>query len=183
MEYNAVNTDPRAFFVIAVDPGMTTGISIIAVPWESVFGKARGAITGHFTYEITGDENEQVNHICRLIFNLTGIGEHPALAVLEDFDMGRQETTGAASDSDMIAPVRINAKIDYKASQGQTGSAVIIYQMPSLAKSSADDDRLEAWGLYDAVGPNARDATRHGIVALRRVKSNLRLREEIGLRG
>jgi squalene cyclase len=56
----------------------------------------------------------------------------------------------------------------------------VILQNRAIAKSTATDDRLKAWGLYDTnSGPHARDATRHAITALRRARDKPKFRDEM----
>lgn len=78
-------------------------------------------------------------------------------------------------DRDTISPVRITSAFDY--GMFQRGFQTF-RQQPSEAKGIVTDERLENWGYYRRDGQeHARDADRHAITWLRKVKTKKKLRE------
>ena len=92
--------------------------------------------------------------------------------ILRKFDQGR----------DILSPVRVMAALDFGFwSIGRDDQ--VFRQQPSLAKTTATDERLKRWGLYRREGGmnHARDADRHAITFLRRCsqgKGSRLLREQ-----
>lgn len=174
------------FTVIALDPGGTTGWSVMSAHAEAMYDPEVplldnimfwqhgqidcGSRTGNRGTSGLGDiedgvstsgEAAGVNEIISLIRAWPG-----AIVVIEDFVV-RQFN----SSRDFLAPVRITAALNqYMYNQNRP----VFYQQPSLAKSSATDERLKLWKLYDRNGGmgHARDADRHAITFLKRIKSN-----------
>lgn len=92
--------------------------------------------------------------------------------ILRKFDQGR----------DILSPVRVMEKIEFGLwVLGRDKQA--FRQQPSLAKTTATDERLQSWGFYRRDGglKHARDADRHAITFLRRCsqgKAGRLLREQ-----
>lgn len=168
---------PPHLNMIALDPGGTTGICIAQVPRMSVYGSKPGRWLRLECREVTGDEDVQVDSICRIIREVQSLdyGIGPAV-VGEQFD-----NDSPFNDDDVFSPVRIMAKLEYARHLGKTGDSKIVYQTRGMAKSTATDDRLRAWGLYEeTVGSmHKRDATRHLITMLRRARKSARLRDRL----
>ncbi len=87
-----------------------------------------------------------------------------AAVVMEDFilDPSRFNT-----GRDLLSPVRIISAVSFDLwLQGRS----FYVQMPSLAKSTAGDEQLKAWGFYERLGGknHARDADRHSLTFLKR---------------
>jgi hypothetical protein len=124
---------------------------------------------------VTGDENVQTKELARKLREIQSLdyGVGPGV-VVEDFDVDKIVTT----DADVLfSPVRIAARLHYAAFRGELADAHIIMQSRGMAKSTATDDRLKAWGLYDShSGDHARDAMRHAITMVRRLKVKPELR-------
>ena len=170
--------------VLSLDPGGTTGWSVMSVHAESLFDPEVpiveniefwchgqidcGSKTGNRGTSGVGDitdgvstsgEAAGINEIISLIRAWPG-----AAVVIEDFVI-RQ---GNAS-RDFLSPVRVTAGVNqYLYNQRRPA----YFQQPSLAKTSATDDRLKLWGIYSSSGGenHARDADRHSITFLTRVK-------------
>jgi hypothetical protein len=169
--------------VLGLDPGGTTGWCRLTIPRLSLFGKQPSEIVEWDYGEFAGDEIEQVFQICRLAREVQGLSYRlgPAL-VIEDWD---SDPSFKTTDPQALSPVRIGAMLRFAIGLGhmQNGLAVrmledatLTFQGRTIAKSTATDDRLEAWGLYTAGSPHVRDATRHAVVALRRARSSAELR-------
>lgn len=148
--------------VIALDPGGTTGWSIMQVHPESLIDP-QCPILSNIDYwqhgQFTGNENRQAKEAAELIEQWPG-----AAVVIEDFILRK-----FLQDRDLLAPVRITARVEYALYlRGQS----FFKQQPSEAKGVATDDRLKAWKLYRSEGAeqHARDADRHAITWLRKAK-------------
>jgi hypothetical protein len=122
--------------------------------------------------QVGGDENDQADEIAELICAWPG-----ALIGIESFDLRQFR-----KDKDLLSPVRLGAKFEWAAVRGggagqkaEAPPAVVVWQTPSLAMSTATDDALKAWGLYRREGGevHARDATRHAITFYRRCKAGI----------
>lgn len=164
--------------VISVDAGGTTGWSIMQVHPEALVDPdvpilaniehwAHGQIVsngkdGKFSKD---REDATVDELLELAESWGG-----AVWVLEDFILRKPSMA-----RELLTPVRINAILGYALSALETH---IVYQMPDFAKRVASDARLREWHLYERSGgmEHARDADRHGIVLLRRMKEKSALR-------
>lgn len=184
--------------VVSYDPGETTGWSVMQVHPEALVDPdvkildniehwAHGQIDCGST-----NGREQVRDIFdgegRLEYNdlaVNLLGEMEgvtamlelfdlfpgACALVEDFIIRRPDKSRS-----FLSPVRLTGGFDY-------GLALRGYQsfrqQPSEAKSTATDERLKSWGLYERSGGmnHARDADRHAITWLRKcsTKKNLRM--------
>lgn len=165
--------------VIALDPGQTTGWSLMVVHPESLIDpkeKVLESITTHHhgqvksvwdDYTMTDGESIAVDDLWHFIEAWP-----EAAIVMEDFiirinDRSRQ----------FLSPVRIMARIDYLLwKHGRTS----FRQSPSDAKNTCSDARLKEWGLYDSYGGlnHARDADRHALLFLRKCKQNDAMRRK-----
>lgn len=172
--------------VISLDPGGTTGWSVMSVHAEALFDPEVpllenitfwqhgqidcGSKTGNRGTSGVGDiedgvsttgEAAGINEIISLIRAWPG-----AAVVIEDFVIRQFNAS-----RDFLAPVRITAGVNqYMYNQNRD----MYYQQPSLAKTAVTDDRLKKWNLYDRNGGlgHARDADRHSVTFLKRLKQN-----------
>lgn len=152
--------------LVSVDPGGTTGWSVISVHPESLAYPDIPILNNieHWSHgQIVGDENDQAAEILGLI------DTWPGCAVLfEDFILRTSVTS-----REVLSPVRITARVEF----GLYLSAQPVpffRQLPSEAKSIATDERLKMWGFYERSGgmQHARDADRHGLTWLRKCKGS-----------
>lgn len=173
--------------VIAIDPGGTTGWSMISIVPEVLI-----VDNAHILDNIINHQHGQVDCGTRrgnLDSSLhPGISTHGefsgvydlakfirswpcAAVIIENFTLRQLRM-----DSDLLSPVRVTAALGQRL--WETGRDYHV-QSPSDAKNVCTDDRLKEWGLYDATDgmKHARDADRHAILFLRKAKSNKRLRE------
>jgi hypothetical protein len=158
---------PAALHIVGVDPGGTTGWARITVPRLSLYSDEPGEILELDYGEFTGDENDQAKALARKLREIQSLDYMVGPAcVCEDFDVAETVTTDAEV---LYSPIRIAAKLRYAEYRGELGDAHVVMQSRGQAKSTATDDRLKAWGLYDAhSGEHCRDATRHAITMIRR---------------
>lgn len=182
--------------VLGIDPGKTTGWCRITIPYKSIYGDDPSQILEWDTGEFHKSENEQVDAICSLarttqsLAYLTGpalvvscqsydITSTPPALVVEDWD---QDPSFKSTDTEALSPVRLGAALSYAVHLGKAGDSHIVFQGRSLAKSTATDERLKAWGMYTVGSDHERDATRHAITALRRAKANPAFRDDLWAR-
>jgi hypothetical protein len=158
-------------WVIAVDPGATTGVAVFAIPHDSLLGDAPSALDLVHSFELTGSLQYRVSSVmfvARAVAARTG--DHPALIVYEDFDLGGNRLTGSASQADVAIPIREAAAAQYAVESGHAERAGLIFQGRTIAFTTATDDRLRKWGLWVKGSDHERAARRHGITAIRRIK-------------
>jgi hypothetical protein len=156
-------------WVIGVDGGATTGVALMAVPYLSIFGDEPGGIAWHESLELTGSLQWRVSSVMYLARKAAERSNgRPALIVYEDFDLGGNRLSGAASQADVIISAREGAAAQYAVECGHADRAVMMFQPRTLA-FAATDARLKAWGIYDKGSDHKRDATRHAITMIRRI--------------
>lgn len=174
--------------VIALDPGGTTGWSLFEVHPEAVSGlpehrkvsvlknvvrwkhgqidcgttrgdRDLGALAGGISF--TG-ENAGVGEILGLIRNYPN-----AAVIIEDFII---DSNRLSTDRDFLSPVRITSGVSYDL---WLQNREYHLQSPSLAKTTAADPQLKAWGFYNRHGAlrHARDADRHALTFLKRASA------------
>lgn len=173
--------------VIAVDPGGTTGWSLISVhpesltepdaDWaENIFlhqhgevdcGSHRGNLGTSLHSGISTDgEFSGVYDLAKFV-----AGWPCAAVVIEDFVLRTQRM-----DRDLLSPVRVTSALGYV--MWRKGRDYHV-QSPADAKRTCTDDRLKQWRMYDPYGGlrHARDADRHAILFLRKAKAKRDFRE------
>ena len=163
--------------VISIDPGGTTGWSVMCVEPDCLAEADVSVLASivHYTSgQVDGNENDQAEALVGLISAWPN-----AAVVVENFTLRTFKQS-----RELLSPVRITAKIDYVMHRGiedvHPAGRRIWLQEPSMAKSTATDARLKEWGLYRREGgeEHARDATRHGITFLRRCSDRPALRHK-----
>lgn len=164
--------------VVALDPGGTTGWSVICVEEDALSDSGVSILKSivHWAQgEVdVGDEDEHAAVLVELLAAWPN-----AACVIEDFFLRK-----FLKDKDLLSPVRITSKIEYAFRMGLQGidppGRNVFKQQPSMAMSTATDARLHDWGLYVREGGfgHARDATRHAITFLRRAGDNPLLRNK-----
>ncbi|QOC56225.1 RuvC-like resolvase [Gordonia phage Sienna] len=170
--------------VIALDPGGTTGWSLFQVQPEALssldeheqYGVLKNVVDWKHGQIDCGSQkgNRGVGGYRDISTSGEAVGEGeilgllrswPAAAVIiEDFildpkrfNMGR----------DLLSPVRITSVVSYDLwLQGRD----YFVQGASLAKTTATDEKLKAWGYYSSTGGlgHARDADRHALTFFKR---------------
>lgn len=182
--------------VVAFDPGVTTGWSVMKVhpdalsdPQVNILDNidhwANGQIVGESIDVAVGSQYTKVHEARKLVAKFAGTGfltdsSPESAAVHEMMEVVRQWPGCAVvmedfivrqfnQDRDFLAPVRIMAGMDY--ALWRMGSQAF-RQQPSEAKGAVTDDRLKRWGFYKREGGanHARDADRHSITFLRKMK-------------
>jgi len=140
--------------VIAIDPGGTTGWSLISVHPGSLVE------TSFHTGISTDGEFSGVYDLAKFIHTWPC-----AAVVVEDFTLNQFRR-----DRDLLSPVRITAALGYCLWRSGRDYHV---QSPGDAKRICSDERLKEWRMYDPVGSlvHARDADRHALLFLRKCKA------------
>lgn len=180
---------PKMATVIAIDPGETTGWAMWNVfpealcdPKEKILDCVQLWTHGQVECVERFDSSEFEDKGVAFVSESEAIGVaeivgllrswEGSAVVIESFILRQQR-----KDSSLLSPVRITAAISQWLWQQRRSYFI---QQPSLAKTTATDDRLKQWGIYQRSGSliHARDADRHAITFLRRCKSDPKLRHE-----
>lgn len=163
--------------VMGLDPGGTTGISIITVPIDSITGDAPAEIARWEYGELYGPMPSQVAKLSEWVLKCAPSSGliRPILAI-EEFDLDPKQYH--SRNRELLSPVRTIGAIEYANDCNHFGNVVIALQSRGLTKSTATDDRLKAWGLYTPGSEHVKDATRSAITMIRRLKGNPKLRKD-----
>jgi hypothetical protein len=183
LTYDALDAEltkhiPRRLWIQGIDYGKTTGVCLMSIPRASIFGNAPRSILSRHTWELTGSMRMQIRHITSIALRVS-MPTSPCLMVCEDFDLGGNRLTGAGSEADVVASLRGGAALQHAVECGHAGNAVLVYQGRTLAFTTAKDERLKAWGMWDVGSDHKRDATRHAITMVRRISSGSVLASDI----
>lgn len=168
--------------VVWFDPGGVTGWSVFSVHPDALTNpefRILDNISHWACGQFVGPEADQVDQMVDLARTWPG-----AAIGCEDFIL-RKVLRGR----ELLAPVRMNAAFSYAMKRGLVADpklgrqrlVEIEYQQASLAMTTMTDDRLKRLGFYErTVGKeHARDAVRHGITFLKRLKENHFLRSRV----
>lgn len=149
--------------VVSLDPGGTTGWCVLCVhPLALVDPDLR--VLDNVTYWRSGQyDGIEWEHV-REIENLAAAWEGGAV-VVEDFVLRRLSPA-----RELLSPVRLTAALEYVLWREKR---LVFRQSASDAKTICTDERLKDWGFYRREGgeEHARDATRHGLLFLRRAST------------
>lgn len=164
--YDGSSGDPT---VVWFDPGGTTGWAVISVHPVAVSDphyRIMENITHYAVGQYIGTEFDQVEQMIDLCAQWPG-----AVYGTEQFILLKPQTSEA-----VLSPVRLNAVLRY--GLGRKGR--LYRQLPSLAKSTMTDDRLDDMGYLEQTRgmPHGRDALRHNLTFWKRVKTQRSLRLE-----
>jgi len=172
--------------VLAIDPGRTTGLAVAWIDPDVLFDPAasvRTAVVAWSAVMIADEENKQIQRICKAISILgSGPWANEGLAVVTEDFIPRSLN----KSRDFLSPVRINAVLDHELFKGvlaerwgckateRTTERItrpLSRQSPSDAKTVITDGRLKNWIMYTPGPDHARDATRHALLWVRRMKA------------
>ncbi|ABF57511.1 gp57 [Corynebacterium phage P1201] len=194
---NTGRPDANYIYIIGIDPGVTTGISILqvdlsdGVPPPHDMDRITPFTTqlsyggsGNVADLVKGDAAWQEQNIASQIadtYNYLSIFGTTVL-VIEDFIIRK-----FLSSRDFLSPVRITAGIIQSVYEILTGDNedgdynlpseegnFIFFQSPSDAKGTCTDERLDKWGytIQTQKDRHGRDATRHSVLFLRKLLQN-----------
>lgn len=161
---------PRTLWV---DAGKVTGISVIWVDPVRFLDRKQPTIRSVIAWwecYLHGPENDQADQIRGLISELGG---PTGLTVgLESFTVRQINMS-----QDFLSSPRITSKVDWACWRGirdwdgEVRRRAVWWQSPSEALTAVPDARLRALGLYTPGPDHIRDATRHAVLHLRKLRS------------
>lgn len=149
--------------VFAIDPGRTSGFAVF-VTEKGVWAAHEVGLGGCGWQHLRRFRRGEVGQAEALYVLIERFG--PDAVVIEDFILDTRRASGKRS---LLSPVRITAMLEYELS----GRMPITKQSASDAKSVITDRRLKRWGYWTPASTHARDATRHGLLFLRRSKTSM----------
>ncbi|WAA19689.1 RuvC-like resolvase [Gordonia phage Dalilpop] len=181
------NRMKRGVNVVAFDPGGTTGWSVFTLDVERLFDKTVrahevitdwwhgeidcGAASGQLgsaasQYDLSASEEGEAAgaHLCEKLVERHAQALN-CTVVVEDFILRTQN-----QKRDALSPVRITAILDYLLWEGKNVPYPIARQQPSEAKTAITDERLKLWDMWVPGGRHARDADRHALLFVRKVR-------------
>lgn len=162
--------------ILAIDPGDHTGWSIVWFDPDVVFDNTRSIVRAPVAWQcgfVVGQEDNQVDRILAHLRRKEVGGEGLAV-VLEDFILRSQY-----KDRSLLSPVRINAKFEFAFHRGVREADGVVrrrvfppdrLQSSSDAKNVITDARLKLWQMYLPGPDHPRDATRHALLWLRKLR-------------
>jgi hypothetical protein len=168
--YDGTSGDPT---VVWYDPGGTSGWAVISVHPDALTDPGVRILDNieHMAYgEFTGSEFDQVDAMLDLADSWPGAAIGTEHFILQQF----------RKDEELLSLVRLNAAFRYEmVRHGRTRR--VHRQNAQLAMTTVTDDRLRAWGFWGRTAglPHARDAIRHNITFLKRLKTQPKLRAEV----
>ena len=156
---------PRVF---ALDPGTHTGWACVWFDPDVVFGgqKISQSPVAWQAGMALGPEQQQVDFLLSMVcrggrFAGPGLG-----VVVESFVVAR-----ISQEQTFLSPVRVGHMFAY-GWHLLAGREVAAWQSPSDAKNVITDQRLRLWEMYLPGPDHPRDATRHALLWLRRLRQN-----------
>lgn len=170
------NEDEHTFWprVMWVDAGVVTGIAVI---WfhpmrllDIAAPTARSILAWHVNF-VTGDENQQAYEILRMV---RGLGGPEGLAVGAEWFRVRSVN----GTDDFLSSPRIVSKLEYglwrgtRDWDGELRRRTLLRQEPSeIDKSERGDERLRLLRLYVPGADHRRDALKHGLLHLGKLRN------------
>jgi hypothetical protein len=149
--------------VVGVDPGKITGLSVF---W---FWRKSGKVAAWAETLITHDEHQQKRDVIALVQLLAGNGMVDV--VIEDFIVH-----SVKKEKSFLSPVRIGRAVEFALLEKVRGAELFfpvhVYMVPPSEMSSMDDQRLKVLGYFTPGPDHRRDATRHTLIHLRRIRSD-----------
>ena len=157
----------RPLRVVAIDPGVTTGVVWCTVDaWKlRDEGPAAALKGGQYSvgeYVAESGDWQQEQYVTNTLRTLV-VAQNPLYVVFEDFIMAPSRVGGR----DVVAPVRMTALLmgalacSGKAGVGQSSwKGGFAFISPSSAKSVCTNDRLHRWGLWHVGSDHIVDAMR-----------------------
>lgn len=159
-------TDDPFYTSIWFDQGGTTGWSVFGI-WPEAMYRKDLKILAHVAAwsagEFTGNEAQMTDQMMALV---EAWGDDAKVGyedfILQKFLMSR----------DLLSPVRMSARFEDRMYMAARDHQIQKPQLASLAMRTVTDERLKAWGFWLPGQDHARDAVRHNITWLRRIKES-----------
>lgn len=163
-KYSQAGKLPQIGRVLSVDPGKITGVSVF---W---FWRTTGKPIAWAETLITHDEDKQVLDLLGFLDLLANEGRVDVL--VENFTVH-----SVKKEASFLSPVRIGRSFRFAVLlvkwSGKYLYPVEIYMVEPSEMASMDDSRLKALGFFTPGPDHRRDATRHLLVHLKRVRQFL----------
>lgn len=172
--------------VIGIDPGVTTGLSVMIVSelregvegvmaWGSDQISYGGSGNVRDLYE--GDESFPEQEISdKIAQGILRWGKYNEVYLaIEDFIIRQHNST-----RDFLAPVRITSGV-LQAIYKKGVEVKLVFQSPSDAKGTCTNDRMDSWGfpIKTQKDRHSRDADRHSILLLRKFMADPRVEKTL----
>lgn len=152
--------------VFAIDPGDTTGWALLEAPEDEPAGIPTVIEFG----QIGGQPLSQAKFLWEKWWVSCDRPRADIGVVIEDFQVRTMSVR--------LSPVQVShAFLGFRAARA--GVESVVWQMPAMAKTTATDERMRAWGLWQPGKPHANDAIRHGVVALRRAARDPKIADQL----
>jgi len=151
---------------MGVDPGFTTGVTILGVPYLSMYGHSPYHRNYFEMFEVSGGYTSQALEIAdasREFF--------PLAMVVESFYPAKPITS-----EEYLSPVHVADRIAF-CHETKYIINTFFWQSASTAMETAPDTRLKAWNLYQPGPDHMKDSTRHCVTFLRRCSNDNTLRD------
>lgn len=176
----------RIICVVGIDPGVSTGVSVIAFPQSDIPLPDEVPYWGstQISYGGSGNAGDVIfsdtpeAYVCQQIWEIIrdcalSTSNVKVFVAIEDFIVRQLN-----AQRDFLAPVRITAGIEQMiyAFKGELDIS-IVKQSPSDAKSVCTDERMDRWGfsIRTKRDRHSRDADRHATLFLRKLAEKPRL--------
>ncbi len=163
-KYSGSGRLPTIGRVLSVDPGKITGVSVF---W---FWRSSGKVIAWAETLITHDEDQQVLDLLGFVDLLAGEG--PVDVLVENFTVH-----SVKKEASFLSPVRVGRSFRFALLlvkwSGKYFYRVEVYMVEPSEMASMDDARLKALGFFTPGPDHRRDATRHSLTHLKRVRQFL----------
>jgi hypothetical protein len=156
----------NSIYVAGVDPGFTSGVTIIGVNYLSMYGNSPYHRTYLETFEVSGSYTAQALEIADATREF-----YPLALVCESFYPAKPITS-----EEYLSPVHVGDRLAFCAETHYI-LCPFFWQSPSTAMQTAPDSRLKAWNLYQPGPDHMKDSTRHVVTFLRRARDDNTLRD------
>ncbi len=156
----------NTIYVMAVDPGFISGVTIIGVPYLSMYGNSPYHRSYFEMFEVSGGYTSQALEICDASREF-----YPLALIVESFYPAKPITS-----EEYLSPVHVGDRIAF-CIETKYIVTPFFWQTPSQAMETAPDSRLKAWGLYKPGPDHMKDSTRHVVTFLRRCREDTNLRD------
>lgn len=155
-----------SIYVCAVDPGVTSGVTIMGVNYLSMYGTSPYRRTYLETFEVSGNYTAQaleISDATREFF--------PLALVVESFYPAKPIT-----NDEYLSPLKVGERIAFCVETHYI-LTTLFWQTPSQAMETAPDSRLKLWDLYQPGPDHTKDSTRHAVTFFRRCTDDHALRD------
>lgn len=156
----------NTIYVMGVDPGFTSGVTILGVPYLSMYGDSPYRRSYFELFETSGDYATQALEIADATREF-----YPIALVVESFYPAKPITS-----EEYLSPVHVGDRIAFCA-ETKYIICPFFWQTPSQAMDTAPDSRLKLWDLYKPGPDHMKDSTRHVVTFLRRCREDTALRD------